>query len=112
MAAAGTERIVVMSSMGVGDSRLGFFGNLFGKLVLRKALRDKGVMEDELATTKLDWISVRPGLLTNGKPRGTWRADDSGALRGGRIARADVAAFMLQQLADDTWLRRRPAIVW
>jgi hypothetical protein len=26
--------------------------------------------------------------------------------------RADVAAFMLQQLAADDWLRRRPVLVW
>jgi putative NADH-flavin reductase len=112
MVAMGINRIIVTSSQGVGDSRVGPFAKLFTSLVLRKAFHDKCVMEDELAATKLDWISVRPGLLTNGKPRGTWRTDDTNALRGGRIARADVAAFMLQQLTGDTWVRRRPVIVW
>jgi hypothetical protein len=29
----------------------------------------------------------------------------------GRIARADVAAFMLDQLDDTSWLRRKPALM-
>jgi uncharacterized protein YbjT (DUF2867 family) len=110
MAAAGVKRIVVCSSQGTGDSKVGPLARLPAAIFLRNAFRDKGVMETELAATALDWIVVRPGLLTNGKPRGTWRAAEG--LVGGKIGRADVAAFMLQQLASDEWLRKRPVLVW
>jgi hypothetical protein len=41
------------------------------------------------------------------------RVADDGSIRGmGKIARADVAAFMLAQLEQDTWLRRKPVIVY
>ena len=112
MRAAGVKRLIVLSTQGIGDSTLGALGKVGAAVVLRKAFRDKAVMEDELATTDLDWIVVRPGLLTNGKPRGSWRSSIDNTLHGGKIARADVAAFMLQQLSSDEWLRKRPVIVY
>lgn len=101
-----------MSSQGVGDSQLDAFGKVGASLFLAKAFRDKQAMEVMLADSDRDWIVVRPGLLTNGKPRGTWRTDADGELRGGKIARADVAAFMLRQVSSDDLLRKRPVIVW
>jgi putative NADH-flavin reductase len=112
MAATGVKRLVAMSSQGVGDSRLGTIVGPVASVVIRKSLRDKGMMEEQLSTTTLDWVCVRPGLLTNGAARGKWRAVDDGSLVGGKISRADVAAFMLAQLADDRWVRRRPVLVW
>jgi large subunit ribosomal protein L9 len=39
------------------------------------------------------------------------QASDEGRLFGS-VGRADVAAFMLQQLASDEWLKQRPVIVY
>jgi putative NADH-flavin reductase len=55
----------------------------------------------------LDWTIVRPGVLTNGPKRGRYRY---GARVGHwlwtvRISRADVAAFMLDQLTDRRYVR-------
>lgn len=44
-------------------------------------------MEDELASGDLDWIVVRPGLLTQGKRRGRWRTAIDNSLRGGAPAK-------------------------
>jgi putative NADH-flavin reductase len=112
MTAAGVKRIIVLSSQGVGDSRMGLGGRVFAGLLLGRAFRDKVAMEEHLATTPLEWIAVRPGILTNGPPRGTWRAAAGGELVGGKIARADVAAFMLQQATSTEWVRKRPTLVW
>jgi putative NADH-flavin reductase len=112
MKEAGVKRIVVISSQGVGDSSVGTFAKPFVSLFLGKSFRDKAVMEDELAATDLEWTIVRPGMLTNGKSRGTWRAGEHGELAGGMISRADVAAFTLRELADNTWLRKRPSVAW
>jgi len=112
MAGAGVRRLIVMSSQGVGDSKIGGVGGVFANALLGRSFRDKGKMEDQLQGAPLDWICVRPGLLTNGPARGTWRAADDGSLVGGKISRADVAAFMLAQLAVDEWVRRRPVLIW
>lgn len=114
MQSAGIRRLIVMSSLGVGEKnefRGGFVVRLGGFLLLRKAFRDKLAMERALAQTELDWIAVRPGFLTDSKPKGKWRAADDGSLSGGTISRADTAAFMLQQLTSNEWLRKRPVLV-
>jgi putative NADH-flavin reductase len=112
MGKVGIKRVIALSTQGIGDSSLGLFGRMGAALILRKAFADKAVMERALEATDLDWIVVRPGLLTNGKPRGTWRVSLTNELRGGTIARADVAAFMLQQLTADEYVRKRPVIVY
>ena len=62
----------------------------------------------------LDWTLVRPGALTNGKPRGNWRAarEVGNPLWTVRIARADVAHFLLDQLAHTKNLRETVALAW
>jgi hypothetical protein len=54
----------------------------------------------------VDWVIVRPAVLTNGPARGQYRhGPNVGSwLLPVRISRADVAAFMLLQLADDEYL--------
>lgn len=106
----GVRRVIVVSSQGVGDSKLGLFGKL-GKPLLRRSFADKLAMEQQLAASDVEWIVVRPALLTNGALRGTCRAADDNSLTGGSIGRADVAAFTLAQLTSDRWLRKMPVIV-
>jgi putative NADH-flavin reductase len=115
MAKQGVRRLVAISTFGAGDTRphVGWLARylLFG-LVLRSEVADKEAMERELSGTDLDWTVVRIGLLTDEPARGTWRAADDGSIRGmGKVARADVAAFMLAQLENETWVRRRPVLM-
>lgn len=116
MSQHGLRRIVAISTFGAGETRahVGWLARklLFG-LVLRTEVADKEAMEKELAATDLEWVVVRVGLLTGDTPGRKWRAADDGSIRGmGKIARADVAAFMLAQLEQDTWLRRKPVILY
>ena len=70
-------------------------------------------MERHLSATDLDWTVIRVGTLTNEAPRETFRVADDRSIRGmGKIARSDVVDFMLTQLETDTWLRRKPVIVY
>ena len=75
-------------------------------------MKDKNEMEQDLAaTTDLDWIVVRPAALTSDEPAGDVRvftSDSEGKAH--KIARADVAAFMLEQLVSDTHLRQKVTI--
>lgn len=114
MQAAGIKRVVAMSSLGVGrpdEPRGGLIIRLGGATLLRKPFRDKLAMEQMLERSDLEWIIVRPGFLTDGKPKGSLRATDDGSLTGGVLTRADTAAFMLKQLTSNEWLRRKPVLV-
>ncbi len=69
----GVKRFVCESSLGVGDSRgqLGWVFNLFiVPLFLRNIFRDKEVQEQYIKRSKLDWIIVRPAVLTSGPRTG------------------------------------------
>ncbi|MGD0471854.1 MAG: SDR family oxidoreductase [Candidatus Velthaea sp.] len=116
MTRSGVRRLVCISALGVGDSRGhgGFvFDNLFQPLLLRNAYKDKNRQEDAIRASSLDWIVVRPGALNDEPARGNVRAfTDLAGFHGGKIARADVARFVVDQLTTDTWLRRTPLTVW
>ncbi len=108
----GPRRIVVVSSIGVGDSKdqVPFAFKMLMKTVLRKAIEDKERQEALVKASGLDWIIVRPGGLTDGSATGQYQAGLDPKISAGQVSRADVAAFVLQQLTDDTYLRQAPAI--
>ena len=116
MTGRGVRRIVVISTLGAAETRadVGWFArNVLFRYPLRNEVADKEAMERHLAATDLDWTVVRVGILTDGAARGTFRVADDRTIRGlGRIARSDVADFMLAQLDSSTWLRRKPVIVY
>lgn len=113
---SGVRRLVCISALGVGDSRGhgGFvFDRLFMPLLLRHAYKDKGRQEAAIRASSLDWVIVRPAMLINDPARGSVMAiADLAGVNGGKIARADVARFVVEQLATDTWLKRTPVLLW
>jgi putative NADH-flavin reductase len=115
MTRAGVRRLICISALGVGDSRNhgGFvFDRLFQPLLLGPAYKDKDRQEAAIRASSLDWVVVRPAMLTNGPPLGRIRAiTDLAGVNGGKIARAEVAQFVVEQLTTDTWLRRTPVIL-
>ena len=51
-------------------------------------------------------------MLTNDPARGSPRTlNDLTGVKGGKIARADVARFVVEQLTSDTWLRQTPVLM-
>ena len=117
MAKHGVQRFVCATSLGLGNSvgRMGLPGTLFFLPVfLAIYFWDKARQEQVIARSDREWVIVRPGILTNGAKRGTYRhgVNAGSYLLPGRISRADVADFMLKQLRDDTYLRRAAGIVW
>lgn len=110
----GVRRLIVATTMGVGDSGKHahfFFRYIFAPTFLRGAVKDKEEMERDLAGTHIDWIVVRPAVLTNDQPTGQVRVLTRQA--GGKarsIARADTAAFMLDQLTSEKYLRQAVTI--
>lgn len=117
MALHGVRRFVCVTSLGVGDSwwRMGLYYTLFVlPVILQFYFWDKHRQERIVRASGLDWTIVRPGALTKGRARGTWR---SGRAIGNplwtvRIARADVARFLLDEVADPHHLRETVAVAW
>ena len=116
MKRSGVRRLICISALGVGDSRGhgGFvFDWLFMPLLLRHAYKDKGRQEDAIRASALDWIIVRPAMLTNDPARESLRAiADLAGVNGGKVARANVARFVVEQLANNTWLKKTPVLMW
>jgi uncharacterized protein YbjT (DUF2867 family) len=116
MTRSAVRRLVCITGMGAGDSRGhgGFlYDRLFLPLLLRNVYKDKDRQEALIRASLLDWIIVRPTILTDDVARGSVRAfTDLPGFHGGRIARADVARFVVDQLVTDTWLRQTPLISW
>jgi uncharacterized protein YbjT (DUF2867 family) len=112
----GVRRLVCVSALGVGDSRGhgGFvFDRLFLPLLLSQAYKDKERQEAAVRASALDWVILRPAMLTDAPARGNARAFiDLAGVKGGKIARADVARFVVDQLTTDAWLRRTPVLMW
>ena len=108
------SRLVCITGMGAGDS-VGHGGFVFDKLifplVLRKVYADKNRQEAIVRDSGLDWVLVRPAMLHDKPARGATRAlTDLSGFHGGRISRAEVARFVLDQVRDTTWLHRAPLI--
>jgi putative NADH-flavin reductase len=107
MQIAGVRRFICESAFGVADSRRdGPYARMV-RMMLRTRIRDKEMQERRIFASSVDWLIVRPTILTNGPATGRYRVGTD--LRVGlfpRVSRADVADFMLRQLDDPTLHRQ------
>jgi len=111
----GVKRLICQSSLGAGDSRanLNFFWKylMFGML-LRFVMKDHEIQEAMVRKSKLDWTIIRPAAFiddANGKGyKHGFAANDRKLTL--KIARSDVAEFMLKQINDNIYLRQSPGL--
>jgi putative NADH-flavin reductase len=109
MDARGVKRLVLLSALGVGRSadRAPKALRLVFRTLFRQVGKDKTDGEERLAQSDLDWTLVYPPSLTNEPLTGEYQHGESLELTGlPKIGRADVANFMLAQLADATYARK------
>ena len=110
----GVRRLVCITGMGAGDSagHGGFvYDRLIKPLLLRQIYKDKDRQEAIIRASGLDWVIVRPAVLTD-KPAtgGVLAIINLDGFNGGTIPRADVAAFVVAQTESDEWLGKTPLI--
>lgn len=108
-AGVGVRRLVVCSAFGVGSTRgdASLLSRFFFRTVLGKVYAQKEVADAMVRDSGLDWTLVYPTRLTDDPPRGDFQAVERLARNGvPRIAREDVAQFMVDQLSSDTWSQR------
>ncbi len=113
MAKHGVKRLICVTGIGAGDSR-GHGGFLYDRVVqplfMKSVYEDKDRQEAQLRASDVDWTIVRPGPLTNGPATGLVRAlTDIEGVRARRVSRADVAGFIVENLATDDF--RKTAVM-
>lgn len=108
MRAEGVRRLLVQSSLGVGESAPllpWFTKRVVVPLYLKGAFADHLKQEQEVRASGLDWTIVRPGYLTN-DPLGNYVAGFTSADPNitGKLSRADVADFFVRNVdLPDSW---------
>jgi putative NADH-flavin reductase len=111
MTAAGVKRLVAITGVGAGETR-GHGGFIYDRLIYplftRPLYEDKDRQERIIRQSALDWVIVRPApFRTTARSRpfqAVTEVRPGMTLR--RITRDEVAAFVLDQLTSDQYLRK------
>ena len=107
----GVRRFICLSAYGASETKDTALYSKVLRFFIGKRVEDKDRQEELLRASDLDWVSMRPPLLTNGARKGRYRVGfDIPIKLFSSVSRADVAEFMLKQLTDDTYLRQAPTI--
>ncbi len=121
MRQASVRRIIVLGSAGAlpgsldkqPEWRRWMVENILYKTVLKWPVAEQVSQYATLSHSNLDWTMVMPPMLTNGPARGHFRIDGDALPRNGsKIARADVAEFMMQQIDNPQWIKKGVYISW
>ena len=109
MTEAGVRRLLVISTIGEGDSTGNvhdFYKHFIMPTLLRGVMKDKAGLEAAVERSQLDWTIVRAAGLRTGESKGVRivRPDSGEKVR--FINRADVAAFLLDQLTSTEFLHQ------
>lgn len=112
----GARRLILLTGAGVrfeDDPPSPGRGIMLGLLGLFASgeLRDAQGGVEVVRASGLDWTVVRVSRLTDGPRTGNVRGGAPRTRPRQAISRADVAAFVLEQLEDDRYLRRAPMVI-
>jgi putative NADH-flavin reductase len=116
MKAAGVRRLIGLATPAVADPRdrptlRGKLLGLMPRLFMPNALTELVGMTEAVTGSDLDWTIARITAPTDKPATGRMRAGFLGRDKvGWAMSRADIAAFLVGQLADDTYHRAAPAI--
>ena len=113
MERADVRRLILVSAFGVGETwrDAPLVPRIMYRVLLGDIFADKKAAEDEVRASGLDWTIVHPVLLTNGPRTGRYRVGGHLELAGvPKIARADVADFILDEAGSNRYVRKAAAI--
>jgi putative NADH-flavin reductase len=113
---ANVRRLICVTGIGAGDSRGhgGFFyDRIINPLLLKTIYEDKDRQEELIRASDTDWIIVRPGFLTNWPLTRHYRVlTDLTGVTAGKISRADVAHFMLENIVSREYVEKTPFLTY
>ncbi len=111
----GVERLILSAGAGVGDPQdaprlfnrlIDFLLKLFSRWVYEDMVRTV----EQVRSSDLQWTVVRVPMLVDGEETEEVQVGYVGKGMGPRVFRADLAAFMLDQLASSEYVQQAPAI--
>jgi uncharacterized protein YbjT (DUF2867 family) len=104
---AGT-RLLAVSTVGAGDSasQLPRAVRMTVGVLLRSAIADHNGQERAIMASDAEWTIARCVGLTDGPATGEVHVLTQGTVGGSRIARADVARWLVANLEDPTYARQ------
>ena len=112
----GVRRLICITGIGAGDSKGhgGFlYDRFFNPIFLKTIYEDKDRQETLIRASETEWTIVRPGLLTNGSLTKKYQViTDLTDVTAGKISRADVAHFILEELAANRYLGQTPLLTY
>jgi len=108
----GLKRVIIMSSFVVERDQLNSMTKFITSIFMNKIIADKSAGEKLLRDSDLDWTIVYATILTN-KPKGSGvrivqKTEKIGM--NNKIARADVAAWILDSLKNAKYVRKSVTI--
>jgi len=115
----GVRKLVWLDAAGVGSSKefvqgsSFFFGRIIIPLFLDHMYEDAAAADALIEKSGCDWVIVRPMSFTNGVKTGNVSVVTDMSLTVQlrlRIARADVAAFLVDQVVEDDYVGQMPVI--
>ena len=114
MTAADVGKLVCVTGFGAGDSRqsINVLQRLPFDVVLKRDYDDKSIQEEVFEASELDWLIVRPGVLTSGPASSKYRVlTKPHEWRNGIVARADVADFIINRIEAGELGREKPVVI-
>jgi putative NADH-flavin reductase len=112
----GVRQLICNTGIGARDSKGhgGFlYDRFFNPILLKTIYEDKDRQETLIRASETEWTIVRPGLLTNGSLTKKYQViTDLTDVTAGKISRADVAHFILEELAANRYLGQTPLLTY
>jgi putative NADH-flavin reductase len=116
LAHSDANQLICVTGIGAGDSKNhgGFFyDRIFNPFLLKTIYEDKERQEALVRNSNLEWVIVRPGFLTNGPLTENYRVlVDLEGVKAGKISRADVAHFILNEIKEKAYLSKTPLLTY
>lgn len=112
------DRLVFLTGAGVRveEDEPGLFDKAIVqvmRLVASDVLEDGEQATAAVTASGLDWTVVRAPRLNDDDPRGVARAFPGvGQGSNTKIARADLARWLLDELEEPAWVHRHPVVTW
>ncbi|MBF4516956.1 NAD(P)H-binding protein [Flavobacterium sp. ANB] len=106
--------VLVITGFGAGESKnyLSFFMRSVISLFLKDQYNNKTIMEELITKSAIKWEIIRPGMLTDGDQTSSYKVlpELQKGMKVGKISRADVAHFLINEAENPKFINQYVAL--